>query len=251
MKRHVSGLLSIVLLGFLVVSQPANAQGQKNGGTVCLMSSVGKKFELRKVGITVFGNEQKYISIADWKIDEQVYQKVKSLLGKRFSVKKIEFSEKVLEAAFDGTFGAFRDLAAQRRKVLGKKVTSTKCTLLLTILPGSSQFNSTNQYVSGLGLVDTDSIFGGSRLVYALSYLELFNARTMESLGRTSGQIKEGIQLFTPIKGPYVEVKAGPKMPPKAFATNPQTRKVVWTFLDRSLDKSVPGLFNRLRRKRR
>jgi hypothetical protein len=242
MKRYVSQLVATILLGCFVVFQPATSLERTNGGTVCLMSSVGKKFELKKVGIMVFGNEHKMISIADWNIDEKVYQKVKSLLGKRYALKKIEFSEETMEAAFDETFGAFRDLAAQRRKVLGDQVNSAKCTYLLTITPGGSKFGTSNQFVQGLGVVDADRLLGTSRQLYALSSLQVFDAKTMKRLDWARGGTDEDT-LFAPIKGPYKDIEAGAEIPPEAFAANPETRKVVWAFLERSLELSVPGLF--------
>lgn len=243
MKRYVSQLVATILLGCLVVFQTVAAQERKNGGTVCLMSSVGKKFELKKVGIMVFGNEHKMISIADWEIDEKVILKVKSLLGKRYAIKRIEFSEETLKAAFDETFGAFRDLAAQRREVLGDQVNSAKCTYLLTITPGGSKFGTSNQYVQGLGVVDAESILGDSRRLYALSYLQVFDAKTMKRLDWARGGTDEDT-LFATIKGPFKDIEAGAEIPGEAFAADPETRKIVWAFLERSLELSMPGLFD-------
>jgi hypothetical protein len=242
MKRCVSGLLSTIVLGCFVIIQPANAQDRKKGGTVCVTSSVGQQFELKKVGIMVFGNENKAISIADWKIDDKVHAKVKGLLGSKFAIKRIEFSQETLKEAFDETLGIFRDLAEQRRKVLGDKVASANCTYLLTILPGASQFGSGNQYVQGLGVVDAESILGASRRLYALSHLAVFDAKTMERLDRSRGETDQDT-LFAPIKGPYKDIEAGAEIPMEAFAADPETRKTVWAFLERSLELTVPGLF--------
>lgn len=242
MKRQVSELLFAILLGCFAVFQPANAQQRKHGGTVCLMSSVGQTFELKKIGIMVFGNDYKTIPISDWKIDKKVYLKVKGILGDKFTVKTINFSAETLKAAFDETFGAFRDLTAQRREVLGDQVNSANCTYLLTITPGGSQFGSSNQYVQGLGVVDADSVLGASRRLYALSYLQVFDAKTMERLDRTSGGTDEDT-LFATIKGPHKDIEAGAEIPAETFAADPETRKTVWAFLERSLELSVPGLF--------
>lgn len=243
MKRQVSGLVSAVLLGCFVVFQPANAQERKNGGTVCLMSSVGQKFELKKVGIMVFGNEQKTIPIADWKIDEKVYLKVKSLLGDRYTVKRIEISAETLQEAFDETLGIFRDLPVHRRKILGDQLDSASCGYLLTITPGASQFNSTNQFVRGLGVVDGQGIISTYRHVYALSQLQVFEAKTMERLDHSRGGSDEPT-LFATIKGPHKEIEGNVEaIPAEAIAADPETRKTVLAFLERSLELSVPGLF--------
>jgi len=242
MKRYVSGLLSTLLLGCLVIFQPAKAQTQKNGATVCLMSSVGQKFELKKIGIMVFGNDERVIPIADWKIDEKVYQKIKTILGSRFTVKKIDIPAETLKNAFDETFGVFRDLRAHRREVLGNLVDSAKCTYLLTITPGGSKYGSSNQFVRGVGVVDAEGLVSDSRRLYALSYLQFFDARTMERIDRTPGGTDEDT-LFSTIKGPYKDIEAGAEPPAEAFAADPETRKIVWAFLEHSLELSVPGLF--------
>jgi hypothetical protein len=243
MKRQVSGLFTAVLLGCFVVSQPAEAQERKNGGTVCLMSSVGQEFELKKVGIMVFGNEHKTIPIADWKIDEQVYLKVKSLLGENYAIKRMEISAEALREAFDETLGIFRDLPVHRRKILGDQLDSANCGYLLTITPGSSQFNSTNQFVRGLGVVDGQGLVGTYRHVYALTQLQVFEARTMQRLDQARGGSDEPL-LFATIKGPHKEIDGNvEEIPAETFAADPETRKMVLAFLDRSLELSLPGLF--------
>lgn len=243
MKRQIFVLLPAVLLGCFVVYQPANAQDRRNGGTVCLMSTVGQQFELKKVGITVFGNDEKSISIADWNIDEKVLVKVKNLLGDRYTVNRIDFSGETMNEAFDETFGVFRDLPAHRRKVLGKQLDAASCTYLLTVTPGSSSFGSGNQFVRGLGVVDAEGLIGDRRHVYALSYLQVFDTRTMERLDWSSGRSGEDL-LFATIKGPHKEIEGNiEETPAEAFAALPETRETVWAFLDRSLEANVPGLF--------
>src|SRR5690348_16719865 len=53
---------------------------------IAVMSAVGDKFTVRKIGITVFGNDEKEFPIDAWGIDPFVVNKVRSILAGRLAV---------------------------------------------------------------------------------------------------------------------------------------------------------------------
>ena len=60
---------------------------------VAVMSAVGDKFTVRKIGITVFGNDEKEFPIDAWGIDQFVVNKVRSVLARRFEVRPVAYNK--------------------------------------------------------------------------------------------------------------------------------------------------------------
>src|SRR6266545_2488431 len=60
---------------------------------VGVISALGDTFAVQKVGITVFGNDQKEFAIDSWKIDDFVIGKVRAALGKRFDVRPVTYQK--------------------------------------------------------------------------------------------------------------------------------------------------------------
>jgi hypothetical protein len=70
---------------------------------VAVMSAVGDTFTVRKIGITVFGNDEKEFPIDAWGIDQFVVNKVRSVLARRFEVRPVAYDKSAFlrdESAF-------------------------------------------------------------------------------------------------------------------------------------------------------
>ena len=90
------------------------------------MSAVGDKFTVRKIGITVFGNDEKEFSIAPWGIDQFVVNKVRSVLARRFEVRPVAYDKSAFlrdKSAFFRARGRGRPSrpACERRPKLGHR----------------------------------------------------------------------------------------------------------------------------------
>jgi hypothetical protein len=72
--------------GELLTGSLEPGAGRKSVGVI---SALGDRFALQKVGITVFGNDYTDIPIEAWKIDDLVAAKVGAHLSKRFEVRRI------------------------------------------------------------------------------------------------------------------------------------------------------------------
>jgi hypothetical protein len=139
--------------------------------TVGVISAVGHKFALQKIGITVFGNELNEVPIGSWGIDNAVTDKIGALLSRRFTVRRIALPK--------GAFAESDDLQDVVRKVAA----SQKYDLYLVVTRGGQPFGSTNQVVSGVGMVE----HGGALLpdnvtLFAVTAVHLYDGRTFERL---------------------------------------------------------------------
>ena len=112
--------------------------------TVGVISAVGHKFALQKMGITVFGNELNEVAIGSWGIDDAVASKVSALLSGRYAVRRIG-----PPAGLD---------ADNAQDVVRKIAASQKHDLYVVVARSTAPFGSSNQTVTGLGMIEAGGV---------------------------------------------------------------------------------------------
>jgi hypothetical protein len=243
---------ALLLSGALAVTSAA-AQGKKPAPaaaattagkkTVCVISEVAHEFYLKKIGFTVFGNEEGTVSIPQWKLDQAIFTKAKAILSANFAVKHIPTTiETYAPLRTEG--GLFRDRDGERKALIQKLTASSGCDLILLVAGNASQVGSTNQYIGGLGVLEMgNDLVGYYRHVHALTFLYVYDGKSMETLNYERGGTDEDT-LFKSIHGPSVEIdfKLHPTL--KAVADDPKTREIVWKQVERSLELTAPKLFD-------
>lgn len=150
--------------------------------TVGVISAVGSKFAIQKVGITVFGNELKEVPIGSWRLDDAVAGRVSAALGKRFTVRRIAAPEGAF-AAYDSPTAAFGDSDAALQGAVRKLAQSAKCDLYIVVTRAGISFSGTNQVVSGIGMVEGGGALNPDNVtLYAVTAVHLYDGRTFERL---------------------------------------------------------------------
>lgn len=84
----------------LALSAPAyagSADEYANIHTVGVISALGDSIDWTTVGLVVFQNQQASLPISDWKLDDDIAQKVAAALKPRFTVKMIDTDVSALE----------------------------------------------------------------------------------------------------------------------------------------------------------
>jgi len=93
---------------------PPIALGSKKGRqSIGIISAIGSKFAVQKVGTTVFGNEYNSVPVASWGIDDLVASKLAGLLGGNADVRRITYAKDAFasyEAPGALTGGSWRKL---------------------------------------------------------------------------------------------------------------------------------------------
>jgi hypothetical protein len=220
-------------------SSPAKAApGTK---TVGLISIIGENFIVKRVGFTVFGNEEEKFPVPAWKIDDQVAVAVTRILKKNFGVKRIQIPSGAFAKFREGDF-LFKSFETELAKFIAQYTAGQNCDYYLLVSPGYSQFSNTNQGLYGLGVVRWDHIFFPGEFVHALSMLTVYDSKMVQvrSEFATIGQET----FMVPVKGPHQELKDGDKLPPdaKSALADPRAKKIAWELLEQSLTKTVPKL---------
>ncbi len=76
-------ILVVCLTGVPALAQKAGVKTAGGRPTGCIASSIGQRFELKTIGLMVFGNDLKTTSVATWGIDGLVVQRLAAGLGSK------------------------------------------------------------------------------------------------------------------------------------------------------------------------
>ncbi|MGB0086623.1 MAG: hypothetical protein WBP94_14790 [Rhodomicrobiaceae bacterium] len=220
----------------------APAKREAGVKTIGLISIVGETFTVKKIGIMVFGNEEKNFPIANWKIDDRVAATVTRILKKNFKTKRITIPAGAFETFTKGNF-IFKSFEAELAKFVARYTAGQNCDYYLLVSPGYSQISNTNQGIYGLGVVRWDHIFNPGEHVHALTVLTVYDSHMTQMRSEFSSIGQEG--FLAGMRGPHRELKAGERLPADANAVvrDPRTQQITWELLDKSLVMTVPKLF--------
>ena len=252
---RVAFIIGAMLSGVVLAGQAAEAKEAKpvkqspvapataGKKTVCVVSEATHRFNLQKVGFTVFDNEFKSLPIESWKLDDKIYGKTKAILAKDFSVKNIPTTYEAFKPLQEAR-GLFSDAEGARKAVIQKIASGSSCDFVLVVMGNTSQLGSTNQYVGGLGVLDHgNGIVGWYRFIHALTFFYVYDGKTFQDLRSQRGE-SEDSTLFKNIHGPSVEIDEKQHASAQAVADDPKTRDIVWRLLEKSLELTLPQLFD-------
>jgi hypothetical protein len=207
------GSASIVVLTLLLLAgcggppalgPPVALDPAKGRRSIGIVSSIGGKFAVKKVGITAFGNELNHFPIPSWAIDDLVASKLAALLGNTAEVKRIAYNKDAF-ATYEAPGGLLRDRDAEFRDGLRKITAGQGCDLYLAVIASTSPFGSTNQVVTGLGIVQTGNMFTTNAWAYAVFQIRAYDGRSLQPLGWKPATIGQST-FMAAIKGPHREV---------------------------------------------
>ena len=143
--------------------------------TVGVISAVGHKLSLQKIGITVFGNELNEVAISSWGIDDAVTSKVSSLLGGRFTVRRISVPP--------ATFSSY-ETDGDLQSIVRKVAATQRCDLYIVVTRAGVPWGGTNQVVVGLGLLEAGGLINADNVtLFAVTTVQIYDGRSFERLG--------------------------------------------------------------------
>src|SRR4029077_16168349 len=131
-----------------VVTTPA-----ASGPCIGVFPLLAGRFGVKKIGITVFGNEFKEISVDNWGLDDLVVERVRAAAGPGIAVHRIAHGK----GAFDGYvpgIGMFQNLNTRAPAIVRQAAAQTQCARDVVGTRAASQYVG-NQSVFGLGIVNS------------------------------------------------------------------------------------------------
>jgi hypothetical protein len=129
-------------------SAPAEVAGHKS---VCVASAIGHTFQVKAVGLTIFGNSEENLATESWGIDDAAAAAVRRILGKDYNVRRLAVSREAV-ASFETSRFSYADLL--RTVSAG----APRCDVYVLLNRIATNYNGTNQYIAGLGILDGSSL---------------------------------------------------------------------------------------------
>ncbi len=232
-------LLGILLLAAgcagTVVGVPADLQTVKSVG---IISAFADRFQVRKLGITVFGNDESEFPVDAWGVDDVMAGKVRGLLGRRFDVRPVTYRRAAFAKGSWGGIGA----------LVREGVTPAPVDAYVVITRGFNQLGATNQSVSGLGILETSGglLHSDRVFVYALYAVSIIDAREFSSKAIT-GALMPGEAAVDPLRstvmrGPHRQVDQSWWPTSPTAAANQRLKGAVLELIDQSLPNTLQQL---------
>jgi hypothetical protein len=186
-----------------------------------IVSAIGDKLYLRKVGVTVFGNEAEEMAVDSWRLDDLMIAKVRAVLSGRFDVRPVTYQR----APFASLAERNEIFAREHRPELVRTAVSPQgLDGYLVITKSQSQYGNTNQTLLGLGVVEGGSKLFGTQLYayanYALGMVDGHNwtiseqavpflpPRSASEIGGISGRVDKSLWPASPDAAANQRLKA-------------------------------------------
>ena len=207
-----------------------------------VISAIGDRFAVQKFGITVFENEENFIPIGDWGLDDLVIARVRAATGNDPSVRKIAYPKGVFELYFNPKSRLLRDPGERLPAIVQSFTARTNCDRYLVVTrvraeePGAHlQLDGIGAYNRGLG-----SLIRHSHL-FANFEVNVLDGRTYENLNRAfagvGARLSQGMRITEdPLN--RLDNAQFPEPPSSAASSatlRERTRELVATRLDQTL----------------
>jgi len=231
---------SSAAIGQHAVSPPRSA-----GKSVCVIPAVGHKFAVKKIGVMVFGNAHDEIAVDSWGIDELIVRKTGSVLGSRFSVRRVNLPKATLTALENPGGGPFRNNNTEWNDAVAAAArASGKCDFYIAAYRTGVAFANTNQALFGLGILSYGTDLIGHFYLYANFAIRVYDGNSFAVLKTESVRSESSLaSAFTSIGGLSRTVdKTWWPASPQAAAQSAAIRDGIRALVTQGLEKTLPGI---------
>jgi len=208
-----------------------------NGPCIGVFPLLGDRFEVKKIGITVFGNEFKEITVDNWGLDDLVVERVRAAVSPGMAVRRIAYAK----GAFDGYvpgIGMFQNLDTKAPSIVRQAAAQARCERYVVVTRAVAQYVG-NQSVFGLGIVNSGRPILSTTALHAVVRIHVHDGQTFAVLKSGAGSL--GGSSF--LSGPTTKKLDDSWWPePPEAANTPAMRDVTRKLLGDVLDKSLPEL---------
>jgi hypothetical protein len=204
---------------------------------VAIISALGDRFTVKKLGFTVFGNDERDFPVDAWGIDDAVAATVRGVVGKRFDVRPLTYQR----SAF---FVSSNDGRAVADAVRSQFPAAQDIDAFIVVTKGSSAIGDSNAFVSGLGLLEGDTLLMHTTNVYALYWITVVDAHRFAVIGNMSAWSGgQSLSAMSAVHGPNRDVDQSLRPTTLEASSNSKLREVLLDLLQQNL----PGTLQRLK----
>jgi hypothetical protein len=216
------------------------AKTAASGPCIGVFPLLGDRFEVKKIGITVFGNEFKEITVDNWGLDDFVVERVRAAVGPGLTVRRIAHAK----GAFDGYvpgIGMFQNLDTKAPAIVRQAAAQTQCERYVVVTRAVAQYVG-NQSIFGLGIVNSGRPLLSTTALHAVVRIHVHDGQTFAVLKSGTGSL--GGSSF--LSGPPTKKLDDSWWPePPEAANTPAMRDATRKLLGEVLDKSLPELLTK------
>lgn len=198
---------------------------------------LGDQFGIRKIGITVFGNEFKAITVDNWGLDDLVVERVRAAVGPGMAVRRIAH-DKALFAGYVPGIGMFQNLDTKAPAIVRQAAAQTQCERYVVVTRAASQYVG-NQSIYGLGIVNSGGPLLSTTALHTMVRIHVHDGHTFAVLKSGAGSLGGSSFLSGP---PTRKLDASWWPEPPEAANTPAMREATRKLLGEVLDKSLPEL---------
>lgn len=198
------------------------------------------EFGVRKIGITVFGNDFKPIKVDNWGLDDLVVERLRAAVGPALAVRRITF-DKALFAGYVPGIGIFQNLDTKAPDIVRQAAGQNQCERYVVVTRAASQYIG-NQSVYGLGVVNSGGPLLSTVALHTVVRIHVHDGHTFPVLKSGNGSLS-GANFLTGPPTRKLDASQWPE-PPEA-ANTPAMRDATRKLLGEVLDKSLPELLAR------
>jgi len=209
-----------------------------SGKCVGVVSRLGETFNIKKVGIVVFQNDEREAPIDAWKVDDLVAARIGNFLGGRAAVRRITYPRGAF-ASLDEV-KLFRNYDSELGAILRTVAVGTRCARYIVVTRESTQFVTTNQLVNGLGIVQ-GSGFIDVFWIHVVAAMRVFDGETFTPLTRKYVSIGQS-PLTSDMRSPHRKVDKSFWPESSDVTQNTKLRDGVRDLLAQSIDMTLPDL---------
>jgi hypothetical protein len=205
---------------------PRPASPPPSGRCIGVVSAIGDRFAVKKIGFTVFGNEYKEIPADNFKLDDLVVERVQAAVGPGLAARKIAHAKGAFDSYRTGGWGT-ND--AKSVALVEQAAGPARCERYVVVTRLTARFSG-NQDIIGVGIVNIGASLVSRSHVHALMHIGVHDGRTFAIL-KSGGAVPPTRQLDD-FKWPES---------PEAVNT-PGVRAAARALLAEALDKRLPDL---------
>jgi hypothetical protein len=221
-------------------SKPA-ASTESGPCQIGVISAIGDKFAVQKVGIMVFGNELTEVPIDGWGLDDLVVARVRAAAS-GMAVRKIAYAKGSFGPYYHPPAKLFRNMDEDLTAVVRQVAASSSCARYFVFTTYDGKLDGTNQYLAGIGVLNHGTSLFSRTSLFANISLKVFDGQSF-AIGRNPhanlGAILAG-SLERMTQDPLTKLEnedfpATPGDAPGSATLREHTRVLLTARLDKSL----------------
>jgi hypothetical protein len=166
--------------------QPAPAES--GPCQIGVISAIGEKFAVQKVGLTVFGNELTEVPIDAWSLNDLVVARVRAATS-GVHVRKIAYPKGAFEPYYRPPTRLFRNDDEELTAVVRQITASSNCARYFVFTTYAAQLQGTNQSLPGIGVLHHGSGPFSNTSLFANFVVRVFDGQSFAIAKRPSADL--------------------------------------------------------------